>query len=548
MPRGYRLPARPFDPPADSDYHRAVREGRPANRLFDHFAPSKVGAIAAAADGGGGGAKAPYLNGAVAGRGGGGNGSGRKAAAGHSHEGAGPSDGGGRGDAIYDHIIIGSDMSALYAAALLSLCGHRCLVLERRHVIGGDATILDPEAAASNAAAAAAAATAATNAAAARDADLAAAAAARPLWQFDTRYPVIGRPRIADLISVACHPSAEAPEWNYIAAGGDGPLETSIYASVESGTREELLFPAGTATLSATMACAAPEHRRSLYAIIAQVADAFKDAAPFFMQRTVTASAAATMAALGVRPFAAAVISCGDAFKAIQDGPLLSLLSTLFTAENIPFQSVAFGAYVLHAAQRFDGQFVTQYGWEGLVAAILPTIEAAGGRVLTAAPVAHVVAEGGRAIGVKMEKEAGGAVIWVRPGGSIISAIGVLETFNNLLTQQTFDEIGGWPAGFTELEEVRPRVHMCVGLQGNWAERFAAPPYDFVHSRDPLNPPEQHDLGVSSEWYRISFTVSKARCAFAVAAHDVAASAAPLSPRSLLPPCRRRLECGVVIS
>ena len=171
---------------------------------------------------------------------------------------------------------------------------------------------------------------------------------------------------------------------------------------------------------------------------------------------------------------------------------------------------------------------------EGLVEAV----QASGGRVLTRARTASVLVEHGRAVGVSVAREplpadpasssnakpsgsrpgAGGAgkvEIRVAPGGgSVISSIGVIDTFRHLVphpkdakdakdadktavatcadgggvpvagegalkgkkkgstaaVSAASKETGYEPAGFQTLIAARPRVHLCVGLRGNWLE------------------------------------------------------------------------------
>lgn len=143
----------------------------------------------------------------------------------------------------------------------------------------------------------------------------------------------------------------------------------------------------------------------------------------------------------------------------------------------------------------------------------MDSIHASRGRVLTRAKTTSVIVGDERAEGVTVVRESGGGgngsaaaavdVMITGDGlGSVISSIGVIDTFRGLLPRKsalataasggTTAAAGGGeaagaaggsvttlgqkdgegldPAGFRILRAARPRVHLCVGLQGNWLE------------------------------------------------------------------------------
>lgn len=146
----------------------------------------------------------------------------------------------------------------------------------------------------------------------------------------------------------------------------------------------------------------------------------------------------------------------------------------------------------------------------------MDAIHASGGRVLTHARVTSALVESDRATGVSVTSTvssskslSGGCSapleVRVTKRGSVISAIGILDTFHQLVPlppppdlppkKSSADGGGGAkageegaggeavggggmgkgkrglePAGYRNLRAARPRVHLCVGLQGNWME------------------------------------------------------------------------------
>lgn len=141
----------------------------------------------------------------------------------------------------------------------------------------------------------------------------------------------------------------------------------------------------------------------------------------------------------------------------------------------------------------------------------MDAIHASGGRCLTRARATSVIVEDGRAAGVTVVREvpgtpaaaaaaataAGVKVMVTGDGsGSVISSVGIIDSFRGLVppspdatagagagakpeaaavaeTAKALGEKEGDgldPAGFRILRAARPRVHLCVGLQGNWLE------------------------------------------------------------------------------
>lgn len=133
--------------------------------------------------------------------------------------------------------------------------------------------------------------------------------------------------------------------------------------------------------------------------------------------------------------------------------------------------------------------------------------------MLTSARVTSVLLEDGTAVGVSIlphtskhknnttssaGSSGGGSStavnVRIGKGGSVISSTGIIDTFHHLVPLssplpspvraaaggggvQDGKVVGGGggtgvvePAGYRDLRAARPRVHLCVGLQGNWME------------------------------------------------------------------------------
>ena len=75
----------------------------------------------------------------------------------------------------------------------------------------------------------------------------------------------------------------------------------------------------------------------------------------------------------------------------LQDYEELDLLRGLFRTENLPHTEVSFGAYVSAMNHSFEGMNYPVGGYKAFVQALVPSIHATGGRVLTKAHVKNIM-------------------------------------------------------------------------------------------------------------------------------------------------------------
>ncbi|KAG5186140.1 hypothetical protein JKP88DRAFT_198269 [Tribonema minus] len=387
----------------------------------------------------------------------------------------------------YDVIVIGSTISGLLTAALLARVGKRVLVLESAPRVGGAAVVTVGDG----------------------------------THEFETVSPAVGSvQRYARLLAAAAHPSAPPLQWFPVGAaqGGSGGLR--VHKVVHVGARGGVvLHPAGRARLQEALCAQYPEERERVEAFFASmllIAGASAASATEKVFGAATAARVARVAGDAYASFASKPVSA-VLDKVTDSAGLRAALISLFSTENLPHEEVAAGAYVREVAQSLDGAHYPRGGWRAVAAALLPAVEAAGGRVLTRAPPhARVFTEGGRAAGVTLRTgggEGGGGElrVRVREGGCVVSALGAIETFETLLSDDDAKAHGGrFPAGFGALRAARPRLHLCVGLAGNWDEALDATPADYLQVRDDgaaRAHERYHDQ--DSEWLRVSFASAK---------------------------------------
>jgi all-trans-retinol 13,14-reductase len=80
-------------------------------------------------------------------------------------------------------------------------------------------------------------------------------------------------------------------------------------------------------------------------------------------------------------------------------------------------------------AHFLDGGYYPVGGPQAISKALIPVIEATGGRVLVRAPVDRIVVENGRAVGVKVKGNT------IR-APAVVSAVGAWQTFFSLLPKE----------------------------------------------------------------------------------------------------------------
>ena len=92
------------------------------------------------------------------------------------------------------------------------------------------------------------------------------------------------------------------------------------------------------------------------------------------------------------------------------------------------------------AAHYLGGAYYPVGGPQRISRALIPTIEAAGGRVLVKASVSRILIEedSGRAVGVALRE---GSEVRVRPGGSVVSGAGAVVT-QQLVPEKYADALG----------------------------------------------------------------------------------------------------------
>ncbi len=164
--------------------------------------------------------------------------------------------------------------------------------------------------------------------------------------------------------------------------------------------------------------------------------------------------------------------STWDVLSELTDDPdLIAVLCGQWGDMGLPPKRSAFLAHAMIARHYLYGGFYPVGGSWRIAQTIIPGIQASGGEVFTYARVKRICVESDRVSGVEMQD---GTHI---PCDTVVSAAGVDNTFNHLLSNATCAEFGY----DTQLSSVKPSMaHLCVyiGLKGT-AEELELPKTNF---------------------------------------------------------------------
>lgn len=322
----------------------------------------------------------------------------------------------------WDAIVIGSGMGGITAAALLSKCaGKRVLVLERHSVCGGYSHTFH-----------------------------------RPGYEWDVGLHYIGE--------VPDSSSQVRKSFDFLT---DGKLAWNrmpdVYDRIIIGN-QTYDFVAGVDRFRERLKGYFPKEARAIDRYVAVVQSAARYTSFYFTEKAIPRFLSMLMGGILRMPFLRrARRTTADVLNGLTDNPeLKGVLTGQWGNYGLPPKQSSFGIHALIANHYLEGAAYPVGGGGRVAAAILPLIEANGGKVAINATVAAIVLKGGKAVGVRMDdgKEFFAPVI--------ISTTGVLHTFGQLLPQdhaaaasmlQTVKKIGPSSAHlclYVGLREARP--------------------------------------------------------------------------------------------
>ena len=312
----------------------------------------------------------------------------------------------------WDAIVIGSGIGGLGAAALLArYAGKRVLVLERHYTAGGFTHTFR-----------------------------------RPGYEWDVGVHYIGDAAPGGAIRAAFDAVSDGSlEW--------APLGAVYDRIVIGGDSYE--FRAGADNLRRDLKGLFPREARAIDRYFAMVAEVVAATGRYFMSKALPTPIAALAGPLLCRPFMryAQRTTRSVLEELTQDQRLIAVLTGQWGDYGLPPAKSSFAIHAIVANHYFEGAYYPVGGAGRILAAIVPVIEAGGGKVLIDAEVSGIAIENGRVAGVAMSD---GAVI---RAPIVISDAGALNTFTRLLPPDVAGRFSRDPRAF------EPSVaHLCLYL------------------------------------------------------------------------------------
>lgn len=295
----------------------------------------------------------------------------------------------------YDALIIGSGIGGLACAAMLSREGKRVLVLEKHYVAGGFTHTFK-----------------------------------RKGFEWDVGVHYIGevhRPN-AMLRRVFDYISRGKLQWAKM---------TAVYDKIIMGSREYDMV-AGLKNWREQMEKYFPQEGKALDEYIRLVREAAGAAKGFFGEKGLTPLMGTILRPVMSRKFRK--LSDRTTLEVMQsltsNEELMGVLTAQWGDYGLPPSQSSFAIHAMIVNHYFDGGNYPVGGSAAMADTIIPVIEAAGGCVAVKSGVAEILVEGGRAVGVRLEK---GQEI---RAPFVISDVGVPNTFLRLVPSAVAATLG----------------------------------------------------------------------------------------------------------
>jgi len=345
-----------------------------------------------------------------------------------------------------DYIVIGSGLSGLYAAALLSKVGKRVLVLEQHYIAGGCTHSFK----------------------------------SKNGYEFDTGVHYVGSinffGKLLDLVT-----GERKIEWVKMGSEAD----SFCYDEVKLGKDAPLNFCAGRESFKKMLFEEFPNEKDSIEAYF-DLVDRVSPLSKFYYYGKL------------FHPVIEWILNCTvnrEYFKwankttdsvlaeLTQNKRLRAVLTAQYGDYGLP---PALSSFVIHAMlvnHYSDGAWYPVKGSQEISRAIIPTIEDAGGGVLTSVCVENIVIKNGKTVGVEVRASStGGENISIDCKHGVISAVGIDGT--NKLVKPEYRERLGFNTVLANVKTSAPFATIFIGLNGTAEELKLTGSNMWVHPVD----------------------------------------------------------------
>lgn len=333
-----------------------------------------------------------------------------------------------------DHIVIGSGLSGLYVAAVLSKLGRRVLVLEQHYVAGGCTHTFKDKG-----------------------------------FEFDTGVHYLGQGTMLTAMMDFAAGRQGAFRMQRIGMEDD----SNVYNEIRIG-KDTFHFRPGKENFIRDLVAGFPDEeaairrffREVIYAMAAMGLAGSKQLMPEFMW-TALLSLPGPVSWLANRyirrTFVSILEECG-----IKNQQLVSVLSAECGDHGVIPEEAPF---VMQAAVLFsyiwEGAYYPVGGSDAFAEALVPAVLDAGGAVFVRAPVTKIITENAKAVGVEVK----GTDVY-RAKYSVISAAGAEVTYRKLLDRVELEKLGVVPKSLvaTEGKGTAHHIYGFIGLEGTSEE------------------------------------------------------------------------------
>jgi all-trans-retinol 13,14-reductase len=337
-----------------------------------------------------------------------------------------------------DYVVIGSGIGSLYCAALLAKAGKKCVVVEQHYVAGGCTHSFHDGG-----------------------------------FEFDTGLHYVGRiekyEELLDFVSTGSKVS-----WAKMGRESDG----YAYDEIKLGSDAPFAFAAGEAAFVENLAREFPEERDALLKYVALCKRVNKLADGYFFAKLFPVWVQRLLNCVANREyFKWARATTWSVVSELTPNPRLrALLCGQWGDYGLKPEDSSFLIQAGIVAHYLGGAYYPVGGSQQISAALIPTIEAAGGKVFVKARVAGIVCESGRAVGVTVQRVAasgevkeGVAATRIIARSGVISGAGAMVT-SALVTPGALRAQLGYDAMFASVGASTSHVYAFVGMRGSGEE------------------------------------------------------------------------------
>lgn len=270
-----------------------------------------------------------------------------------------------------------------------------------------------------------------------------------------------------DLLRSATLDDAPHVRWARIGTEADG----YSFDVARIGNLGDVVYRAGKQALIDDQVTTAPDNRERVAGFVTKMEAVAREQSAFFIGRLFRLNTSGFIRILLGQGYAGAgKVTVDQVMSAnLPDYEELDLLRGLFRTENLLPKEASFAAYVSAMNHTFEGMNYPIGGYRTVSKALIPTIQASGGKVFTKAHIKQITLDkaGKRAVGVVMEN---GQEIHCTK--SVICSTGVVPLFTQYLPKVPL------PVGLDAVEEARPRLYTLVLLKGS-PEELELPASDY---------------------------------------------------------------------